>query len=102
MLVYFKFKASWRIKRGDAEGQAQLQWDLFHNKRALSFAGEVANEDKQGVESDDELDGVGAGNKKEAMEEAEEEYKGLADKEITCDNYVVITNLFIFYPNFIY
>jgi hypothetical protein len=57
----------------------------FCSKWASSLAGEVADEDEQGVESDDELDGAGAGSEEEAMNEAEEEDEGMADEEF-CDN----------------
>jgi hypothetical protein len=37
------------------------------------------------VQSDDELDGAGAGSVEEAMEEADEE-EGMSDEEFTCDD----------------
>ena len=39
-----------------------------------------------GTESDDELDGAGAGSGEEAMEEAKKEHEGIADKEFARDN----------------
>jgi hypothetical protein len=38
------------------------------------------------VESDDELDGAGAGSEEEAMEEADEEDEGITDEEFTGDD----------------
>ena len=38
------------------------------------------------TESDDELDGAGAGSGKEAMEEAKKEHEGIAGKEFARDN----------------
>jgi len=104
--VYFEYKASWWVKRNDAEGQeaspalaeglrayaegqAQLQRDLslkFSGKWASLLGGEVSDEDVEVVESDDKLDGTGAGSGEEAMEEADEEDEGMADEEFTCDD----------------
>ena len=39
-----------------------------------------------GTESDDELDGAGAGSGEEAMEEAKKEHEGIAGKEFARDN----------------
>jgi len=61
----------------------------FNKKWAKVLAGEVDNEGLiagAGVESDDELDGAGAGSGEEAMEEADEEDEGIADDEFTSDN----------------
>jgi len=106
VIVYFEYKASWWVERNNAEGreaspalaeglyayaagQAQLQRDLastFSKKWAPVLAGEVGNEDAEGVESDDELDGAGAGSEEEAMEEADEEDEGITDEEFTGDD----------------
>jgi hypothetical protein len=59
----------------------QLQQDLslkFSRKWALLLVGEVSGKDVEVGESDDKLDGAGAGSSEEAMEEADEEF--------TCDN----------------
>ena len=109
MPAYFKYKASWWVECGDAEGreaspalveglcayaegQAKLLRDLamkFNKKWEKVLAGEVDNEGViagAGVESDDELDGTGTGSGEEAMEEADEEDEGIADDEFTSDN----------------
>jgi hypothetical protein len=109
VLVYFEYKAAWWVDRGEAEGreatpalaeglrayaegQGQLQRDLassFSKKWAALLAGEVADDDLAAAaeaESDDELDGAGAGSEEEAMEEADEEDEGMTDEEFTGDD----------------
>lgn len=105
VLVYLEYKAAWWVECGDAEGretspalaeglrayaegQAQLQRDLyskFSDKWALVRAGEVVDENGL-VESDDELDGAGEGSDEEAMGEADEEDEGMVDDEFTADD----------------
>jgi hypothetical protein len=108
MLVYFKYKVSWWVEHSEAkgwestpilaeglcayaEGQAQLQWDLassFRKKWASLLGGEGTEEVIAAVEveSNDELDGAGAGSEEEAMAEADEEDEGMAGEEFTRDN----------------
>jgi hypothetical protein len=108
VLVYFEYKASWWVERGEAErrealhalpeglqayveGQAQLQRDLASNfikKWASLRAGGTSDEDviaAGDMESDDELDRAGAGSEEEALDEAIEEYEGVTDDE-ACNN----------------